>query len=42
MVIGLLLTKLVNENHMDWDERLHIDLFAYITTFKVGIGHTPF
>jgi len=41
-VIGLLLTKLVNENHMDWDEHLHIVLFTYRTTFKVGTSHIPF
>jgi hypothetical protein len=28
-VIGLLFTKLVNEKHNDWDEHLHIILFAY-------------
>jgi len=34
-VIGLLLTKLVNENHTNWDEDLHKVLYAYHTTFKV-------
>jgi uncharacterized membrane protein len=41
-VIGLLLTKLVNENRTDWDEHLHIILFAYRTAFEVGKCHTPF
>jgi hypothetical protein len=41
-VIGLLLTKLINKNCMDWDEHLHIVLFTYKTTFKVGTCHTPF
>ncbi len=41
-VIGLLLTKLVNENCTDQDEHLHTILYAYYTTFKVTIGHTPF
>jgi hypothetical protein len=34
-VIGLLLTKMVNENHTNWDEDLHKVLYAYHTTFKV-------
>jgi hypothetical protein len=41
-VIGLLLTKLINENHMDWDKHLHIVLFVYKITFKVDTSHTPF
>jgi hypothetical protein len=39
-VLGLLFTKLVNENHMDWDEHLHMVLYAYQMTFKVTTGHT--
>jgi hypothetical protein len=27
--IGLLLTNLVNENHIDWDEHLHTIMYAY-------------
>jgi hypothetical protein len=42
MVIGLLLTKSVNKNCMDWDEHLHTILFVYKTIFKVGTSHTPF
>ncbi len=41
-VFGSLLTKLVNENINDWDEQLSTILFSYPTTYKVGIGHTPF
>jgi hypothetical protein len=41
-VIGLLLTKLMNEKHNDWDKHLHIILFAYWTTFKVTTRYTPF
>jgi hypothetical protein len=41
-VIGLFFIKLVNENHMDWDEHLHMVLYAYRTTFKVTTGHTWF
>jgi hypothetical protein len=41
-VIGLLLTKLMNENHIDWDKHLHTIFFACKTTFKVGTSHTPF
>jgi hypothetical protein len=39
-VIGSLFIKLVNENYTNWDEHLHIILYAYRTTFKVTIGHT--
>jgi hypothetical protein len=41
-VIGLLLTKFMNENHIDWDEHLHMILYAYQTTFKVMTDHTTF
>jgi hypothetical protein len=41
-VISLLFTKLVNENRMDWDEHLHMVLYAYQMTFKVTISHTWF
>jgi hypothetical protein len=39
-VIGILLTKLVNEKWLDWDEHLHKVLYAYQISFKVTIGHT--
>jgi hypothetical protein len=38
----LLFTNLVNENHIDWDEHLYTIMYAYWTSFKVTIGHTPF
>jgi plasmid rolling circle replication initiator protein Rep len=41
-VIISLFIKLVNENHIDWDEHLHTILYAYHTTFKVTIEHTSF
>ncbi len=41
-VIGLFLTKLVNENCTNWDEHLHIIPYTYHTTFKITIRHTPF
>jgi hypothetical protein len=41
-VISVLLTKLENEKHNDWDEHLHTILFAYQTSLKVTTGHTPF
>ncbi len=43
MNIGALITKLVNEKKIDWDEHLHIVLYAYQTTFnKMTTCHTPF
>ncbi len=39
-VIGSLFTKLVNESHTNWDEHLHMVLYAYHITFKVTIKHT--
>ncbi len=41
-VLGTLLTKLVTENRIDWDEHLSTMLFSYITTYKVVIRHTPY
>jgi hypothetical protein len=40
-VIGLLLTKLVNEDRIDWDEHLHNVLFAYIYNSFQG-GHKSY
>jgi hypothetical protein len=41
--IGALITKLVNEKMIDWDEHLHIVLNAYQTTFnRMTKCHTPF
>jgi hypothetical protein len=41
-VIGSLLTKLVNENWIDWDEHVHMVLYAYHILVKVTTGHTSF
>ena len=37
-----ILKKIVNDNRIDWDERLHSTLWAYRTIFKTSIGSTPF
>ncbi len=34
-VLGTLLTKLVSDNKIDWDEHLSTILFSYITIYKV-------
>jgi hypothetical protein len=34
-VLGTLLTKLVSENRIDWDEHLSIVLLSYIIAYKV-------
>jgi hypothetical protein len=36
------LTKLVNENIIDWDEHLPIMLFSYKIAYKVEIMYTPY
>jgi hypothetical protein len=36
------LTKLDDENRIDWDEHLPIVLFSYKTTYKVAIGYTSY
>ncbi len=41
-VLGTLLTKLVIENRIDWDEHLSTMLFSYIKTYKVAIRYTPY
>jgi hypothetical protein len=41
-VLGILLTKLVNENKTYWDEHLSTMLFSYIIAYKVTIGYTPY
>jgi hypothetical protein len=41
-VLGTLLTKLVIENKIDWDEHLSTVLFLYKTAYKVTIGYTPY
>ena len=37
-----ILKKIVNEHQTDWDEKLHIALWAYRTTFETSFGSTPF
>ncbi len=41
-MLGTLLTKLVSENKMDWDEHLPTILFSYRIIYKVTIGYTPY
>jgi hypothetical protein len=41
-VIGILLTKLVNEKRRNWDEHLSTILFSYNIAYKVAIGYTPY
>jgi len=35
-----LLTKLINENTIDWDEHLSIVLFSYTTTYNSNMVYT--
>jgi hypothetical protein len=42
IVIGRLLTKLVNEKIIDWDEHLSTILFSYRTAYKVTPNYTPY
>jgi hypothetical protein len=37
-----MLTKLVNENIIDWDEHLSMMLFSYETAYKVATWYTPY
>ena len=37
-----ILWKIVNENRMDWDTKLHSAMWAYRTTYKMSIWMTPF
>ncbi len=41
-VFGTLLTELVSENRIDWDEHLFIMLFSYKTVYKVATWYTPY
>jgi hypothetical protein len=41
-VLGTLLTKLVSENKIDWDEHMSTMLFSYKTTYKVTTRYTPY
>jgi hypothetical protein len=40
-VLGTLLTKLINENIIDWDKHLSTMLFSYIIAYKVTTWYTP-
>jgi len=41
-VFRTLLTKLVSENKIYWDEHFSIMLFSYRTTYKVATRYTPY
>ncbi len=41
-VLGTLLTKLVSENRIDWDEHLFIVLFSYKIAYKVATWYTSY
>jgi len=40
--LGILLTKLINGNRIDWDEHLLTVLFSYKITYKVTTRYTPY
>jgi hypothetical protein len=40
--IGRLLTKLVNENKIDWDEHLSTIFFSYRITYQVATSYIPY
>jgi hypothetical protein len=37
-----LLTKLISENKIDWDEHLSIVLFSYKIVYKIATRYTPY
>lgn len=41
-VLKAILTKTINANQTDWDEKLSSALWAYRATYKVTTRHTPF
>jgi len=41
-VLKTILTKIVNANQTDWDQKLFSALWAYQTAYKVTTRHTPF
>ncbi len=41
-VLGTLLTKLINENGITWDEHLSTMLFSYRIVYKVATRYTPY
>ena len=36
-ILQMILKKIVDENHTDWDKKLHSALWAYQTTYKTMI-----
>ncbi|MCO5588022.1 hypothetical protein L7F22_041976 [Adiantum nelumboides] len=41
-ILVTVLTKIVNESRADWDQKLHLALWAYRVAYKTSIGTTPF
>ena len=41
-ILQTILKKIMNENRMDWDTKLHSALWAYQTSYKINIQSTPF
>ena len=41
-VLCIVLTKIVNENRSNWDQKLHSALWAYRVAYKTVLGTTPF
>jgi hypothetical protein len=37
-----MLTELVSQNKIDWDEHLFIVLFSYIIAYKIATWYTPY
>lgn len=41
-VLCTVLTKIVNDNRFDWDQKLHSAIWAYRVAYKTVLGTTPF
>ncbi|MCO5577836.1 hypothetical protein L7F22_049587 [Adiantum nelumboides] len=41
-ILVTVLSKIVNESRVDWDQKLHSALWAYRVAYKISIGTTPF
>ncbi|MCO5580816.1 hypothetical protein L7F22_034688 [Adiantum nelumboides] len=41
-ILVTVLTKIVSESRTDWDQKLHLALWAYRVAYKTSIGMTPF
>ncbi|MCO5568771.1 hypothetical protein L7F22_022471 [Adiantum nelumboides] len=41
-ILVTILTKIVNDLRADWDQKLHLAIWAYRVAFKTSIGTTPF